>query len=938
MNAKLALGSVLVALSALSVSAKDYYVDAVDGNDAWDGTAKYEDRDETVTPVKGPKKTFHGPTGVMTLALQPYDVVHAAAGSYAEYGSAYNSLTNRLMITTANLGVVADEGRVVTFIEGASATEAGAVNGCGTDAVRCVYIGGTDSYVRGFTLRNGRTLNKDTGTDKDYNCGGCIYGGIAIDCTITGGGCSRRGRGPRGVTAVGCLITANNGGGDYSSYKGTYFSCVFDEGSAYPYSLDSYNTIFLGSNGPRGGVHFNGYMEGTRGSTPVLTNCVLKADSFSNVSADGDCQLTTGNELDANLVPRKTSKLMNRGHNEYYSEAFERLLGSTLKSEFGARDYQLKNPRYSGTSIDIGAVEYDWRGDYQAALSDSAFLAVESESGSVAVVTDGESDPVGVALSAGAALGVSWKCPSAEYGSETYAFAAAVTGAGTLMVYLDDAAEPTWTFVAADGVTTNEYTAVGHALRFEMTGEDSTCVLSSFTTTAGNMWFVDVRGSDAWDGSAKYEDRDETASPVKGPKKTLQGSMAIVGLKAGDVVHAAPGIYNEGGKATSSGTTNRVEVIAGVGLVADFGPDVTVIEGAISEDPSAKNGCGPGAVRCVHVGSGAYVRGFTLRKGRTAVGTTTADFNGGGVYAWGAVVDCVISNCWADYRGGAVHCRGDRDGGTVIRCRIYDSHGNDNYAVNGGTLVSTWVSADQVYTAGILLNCAVWNYNIRGGSTLELFNTLCNKNVTGDGSCYRSLIGGTKSTASLVLNDGSKTNCGETVMSNWFANGRPKAGSVPVDAGETDYYNTYFPKAWKRFRDGDAFGGQRIYNAKIDLGASEYDWRGDFAKALSRRGVAVTEAGVNVTTNAHAGLDISAGETLKLRIVSERAVGDCTVAVTGSPVVKLNGETLAGVGGVYTFRAAVGTFYDLEIIAPQDAAATVESVALPKAGLLLLLR
>ena len=932
------LWSAVAVLSVFTVSATDYYVDATDGNDAWDGSCKYEDRDETAVPVKGPKKTFHGPTGVMTLDLQPYDIIHAAAGSYNEYGSARNSLTSRLSITQANLGVVADEGRDVTFIEGASAT-VDAVNGCGSDAVRCVYINSTGSYVRGFTLRNGRTLNKDTGSDKDYNCGGCIYGGIAIDCVITGGGCSRRGRGARGVTAVGCSLSANDVGGDYSHYKGEYFNCVFNETVRYPYGVNSYNSTFLGSQGPRGGVHFNSYLEKTNGSTPTLTNCVLKAEDFSDVNADEDCRLTTGNEVDAACVPRKASKLMNRGKNEYYEEAFERLLGVTLKSEFGAWDYQLKNPRFSGSAIDIGAVEYNWRGDYEAALSESEFLKVEEESGSIAVV----SEPKGVELSGGAALKTTWSCPSAEYGPETYSFVATVTGMGVLNVYLDGAAEPIWTIVAADGTVTNEYTAVGHALRFEMTGEDSSCILSDFVTTAGNMWFVDVRGNDDWDGSCRYEDRDESASPVKGPKKTLQGSMKISGLKRNDVVHAAPGVYNEGGVLKSSGTSNRVEVVAGVGLVADGGPDVTVIEGAISRDPSAKNGCGPGAVRCVHVNTDSYVRGFTIRNGRTTylAGSTSVDYDGAGVYAWGAVIDCVISNCWAGYRGGAVYCRNDRDTCAIIRCRIYDSHGNDNYAVNGGSLVSTYVSADQVYTGGVLLNCTVWNYNIRGGSKLELYNTICNKNVTGSGACYRSLIGGVKNTDTLVLYDGSKTNCIEDIMNAWLANMRPKSGSVPVDAGAVDYYDTKFPRDWKRFKDGDVFGGQRVYNAKIDLGAGEYDWRGDFAATLAKKGVAVDAATANVMTNLAAGLDVPAGESLKLKLVlktdgkaSFKVVADdgaeATVTAGGEPV-------MPGVDGAYEFEGVAGET-DVEIAVTGEGKATVSDVILPKRGKLVLVR
>ena len=53
----------MVAASAIvnPLFAKDYYVDANNGNDDWDGTADYEHRDETIN--KGPRKTLVGGDG-----------------------------------------------------------------------------------------------------------------------------------------------------------------------------------------------------------------------------------------------------------------------------------------------------------------------------------------------------------------------------------------------------------------------------------------------------------------------------------------------------------------------------------------------------------------------------------------------------------------------------------------------------------------------------------------------------------------------------------------------------------------------------------------------------------------------------------------------------------------------------------------------------------
>ena len=72
----------------------------------------------------------------------------------------------------------------------------------------------------------------------------------------------------------------------------------------------------------------------------------------------------------------------------------------------------------------------------------------------------------------------------------------------------------------------------------------------SSSLRAGRDYYVDAAsGNDLWDGSTAVipsveQQRLET---VPGPRKTLAGAMAIEGLTSGDTVHAAPGVYNEGG-------------------------------------------------------------------------------------------------------------------------------------------------------------------------------------------------------------------------------------------------------------------------------------------------------------------------------------------------------------------------------------------------------
>ena len=72
------LWSAFAVLSVFTVSATDYYVDAVDGNDAWDGTSA-----TFVSDLKGPKKTIRA---AVELANDPdrteKAVVTVAPGTY----------------------------------------------------------------------------------------------------------------------------------------------------------------------------------------------------------------------------------------------------------------------------------------------------------------------------------------------------------------------------------------------------------------------------------------------------------------------------------------------------------------------------------------------------------------------------------------------------------------------------------------------------------------------------------------------------------------------------------------------------------------------------------------------------------------------------------------------------------------------------------------
>ena len=70
------------------------------------------------------------------------------------------------------------------------------------------------------------------------------------------------------------------------------------------------------------------------------------------------------------------------------------------------------------------------------------------------------------------------------------------------------------------------------------------------------------------------------------------------------------------------------------------------------------------------------------------------------------------------------------------------------------------------------------------------------------------------------------------------ADGRPLADSPVIDCGANAYVLDIGGRK-------DADGGQRIYNGTVDIGCFEYDWRGDYARAIGG-GVSVTKASPGV--------------------------------------------------------------------------------------------
>ena len=240
---------------------------------------------------------------------------------------------------------------------------------------------------------------------------------------------------------------------------------------------------------------------------------------------------------------------------------------------------------------------------------------------------------------------------------------------------------------------------------------------------AGN-YFVDANnGNDDWDGTTATIPTQEVidnctaqGEPIPGPRKTLHAMMSDDRVVPGSVVNAAEGDYNEGGDGEGSNvTSNRVQVKAGVTLLATGSRDATFITGSGGLYTT-------GAVRCVYFAAPpknatygyGIVKRFTLRDGRTA---TTSE-HGGASYGSGLLVECVLTGngCANATRAGGMN------GGTALRCTI--GAAANGYALFGQAkaIDSLFSTAGASYSGCIAYNCTfTGNSFLRGSSSYNCF-------------------------------------------------------------------------------------------------------------------------------------------------------------------------------------------------------------------------
>ena len=463
-----------------AVCSPDWYVDAVNGNDANNGWT-----------AATAKKTL---ATTAALAVSG-DVVHALPGVYnvgemlsleRYYTSEALRIKSRVVVPRG-VTLVADGPRDETVIEGAPATLARAQGssldtamgsfetcladyGCGSNAMRCVTLL-PGALIKGFTLRQGRTdvINNDT---CDNYTGGAVLGMdyrtcFVEDCLMED---NRSGRATLArVTADRCVLRNNycmwnRPGATYSLLR----NCLFTENHGdriADYCYGFYNCTFHKNYGYKTtstGVYILTEAAEAGVSVPFV-NCICTQTSNQNKFGDlrnsiflenitvlgtNTCEnlmrVASADELlDANGVPLKGSIAVDGGDLSWYDAAA------------GDKDVNGGQRVYNG-AIDVGAVEYDWRPDYKELLTDSRRLAVTAASPEVEAAVGGVYLPGGE-LTAEVS-------DTRAAGGTGCGLTARVTGTGTLAVRVGDVTVRELT--AADGETSLKLRTTGLATSF----------------------------------------------------------------------------------------------------------------------------------------------------------------------------------------------------------------------------------------------------------------------------------------------------------------------------------------------------------------------------------------------------------------------------------------------------------------------------------------
>ncbi|MBR2837279.1 MAG: hypothetical protein IKE55_00685 [Kiritimatiellae bacterium] len=817
-------------------------------------------------------------------------LVHAAAGTYSNGVSrACGSHYARVAVADKRIRFLgAGIGRsVIVGARDETATAAGDGTGRGTNAVRCVAVDKGVVQFRGFTIKDGYAgYNPDKPTqDEAFQTGGLIRVDtqsrtvIWFDECLFSGGAAYRGAHAFGGKFNRCHFTG---------YTAALSGSLIRQAKLYFCLVDG---IGVSGNGVALDVITSAYY-----STVVLPASTNASATASNIRVDASVVVGKSEACPSGAM----SGTVLYGFSSYPTVVpgtTEYVVGDPVFVDAEGGDCRVADisPAVTGTTL----------------LSDWWTLPVVDFEGRMMRFRQGK--PVAGAFQHPVHTVV--VAPAAPYPG------AGVSNVGTNFVEAGETL--TVTAQAATGRPVVGFVVNGEKVaapdgRYSVTAPtDGSLSPVSLAVDYQKDWYVDAaRVNDPGDGLTP-----ETA------KGTLAAAMTELPIADGDTVHAAAGVYRDGSMSPTFVNTapstihSRVVVPSGVTLVGDEGAENTVIAGSAPDDSG--DHWSPDAIRCASVAIRGTLKGFTLLGGRTAYknkdnvqvdggqddgtgGGVLVQTAGGGANRFGYVYDCVITNCNA--------CRGGGSAGT------YAKYVNCAYRCN-----SAYRSSSASYY-GEFFGC-LFDGNANGGGHIVRFCAgLHNCTVTAnnnkisdaasnmpsgsDGRVENSVVlvpvelsrsievanSVCLSFANQSIVDRGGNTMGVSSLADAGLDGcfRPVRRGLAMDAGDNARVS-----AWLGH---DLAGGQRIYNGAVDIGAFEFDWRGDYAMDLGSRATVATADPQVVETQDGKVLVKDGAVAIEFADTDGKAKYMVPFVVTGNGTLAV----LAGGGVVGTYTAADG--------------------------------
>jgi hypothetical protein len=766
------------------------------------------------------------------------DVVMVADGAYRAGITLVSNTLNRVAILRP-ITVQSVNGPARTRIEGHSPV--------GAAAIRCAYLG-RNAVLSGFSLTNGCTPSTGNALMQNgggawcetnavlTNCwmvrnsavllGGGVYGGIVRQSTVWSNA-AYNGGGVANAAIEYCVIASNvagyGGGGAYGCSN--RFSTIagnrgsYGGGGILGGSAD--NCVLRGNMacGPMGGggacsaTLRNSLVSGnvsTYGNGPggvgscFAQNCTIVGNSAAQTGGGAgggtlqNCIIyyNTVNGQDNNIgqvgstvyncatpKPNGTGNIADEPAFMSMTQPF--LLAGSPCINAGSNTYAYGsvdldgNPRISGGRVDMGCYEY----------------GVTGGTGAVSVVSavDYSNCVINTPLT----------------------FTASLTGRalGYLWDWGDGSATTNRFIVTHAYATSGCYTVVCTVWNNDL----AVAVTSQVSVLPGATSYVSLAGSNHW----PYASWATAATNIQ---------TAIDAAPVGGTVLVAEGTYSNG-----------ICLVNGMRCRIGINKPVTVQ--AVNADPSRTTIRGQGTVgvsgvRGAYVGSRGRLAGFTISRGCTSNGNTTAAC-GGGVLCdgTGIVSNCVITACSASYQGGGVYGgsvwssviatnnAGNGGGGTAMSA-VYNSTVRSNAAPYGG----------GCYYGSVRSSLLTTNSGMQGGGTY--YATVENSTIAGN---YASSMGGGVGSGtirnSIVYynqSSGSATNySGSSVSSSCVfpsAGGSNNITTAPqfVNMAAGDFrlpasspcMNRGTTEPWM-LSACDLAGNARVLNGTVDMGAYE---------------------------------------------------------------------------------------------------------------------